>query len=121
MELLNNTNRKLKEKAQLESIVKKKQEIQYQLIGKLTPKRGHSLYEIDIEKLEIRLAEFVNNKTISWFTALKIAKGEVKEDILVKHKCVYISALNPKNAMKRFAENKGNGGIKEGTFKFVSY
>lgn len=49
MKIINDTQEKLSEKAQLESIIKKKQEIHYEFIESLIPKKGHTLFKIHKE------------------------------------------------------------------------
>lgn len=99
---------KLSEKQQIESIVKKKIEIEYKLVGNLRPLRGHTLWEIDLETLDIVKAQIVTNKTITWEDALKMFDGTLVEDVQIKPGKVYISALNQKNALKRYHEKKGS-------------
>ena len=117
MKLLNDTQEKLKEKANLESIVKKKQEIQYEFIDTLKPKSGHTLYKIHKDTLEVRKAEFINKKTITFNEALSIQNETIKDEVLIEQNYVYISALNPENALKRYKENKGSASIPKGKLK----
>jgi len=107
MEELNNHDR-IHTKQRIEAIVKKKQEIHYRLVDDLTPLRGHTLYEIDIQKMTVSEAKYLEKKTITWEEALKILSGDHHEKVAVKSGCVYISALNADNAMKRYSENKGS-------------
>ena len=104
----------LNEKIQIEAVVKKEKEIQYVLIESLRPKPGHTLFEINTKTLEIGLAEFITKKTISLFEAIQICDGTYNDEIMIKLDCVYISALNKKNAMKRYHENKGSAKLPEG-------
>ena len=78
--------------------VKKKQEIEYVLEGSLKPKRGHFLWEINTLTGEIKKAEF--KKTTAVFGA-KIPPQE----LIIKPDCIYIPALNAKNAKKKYDQN----------------
>lgn len=105
---------KINDKIQIESVVKKKKQIEYVLEESLIPLNGHSLFEINIKTLEIKEAEFIQDKTITMYEALKIIDGTDNKEILLTPDCVYISALNKKNALIRFHKNKGSAGIGKG-------
>ena len=69
------------------------------LIGTLRPKRGHKCFEINNLTLEINEATY-ESVTIS----ITSISGEYynHKKLLVKENCTYITALNKKNAMKKF-------------------
>lgn len=116
MDLLNTNQTKLKEKQQLEAIIKQKKQVEHELITSYNPRKGHTLFEINKVTLEIKKAKFIENKTVSWYIAKKIEKGEHVDEVLINNNCVYISALNAKVAMKRYSKGKGSSNIPEGTF-----
>lgn len=95
--------RELKPKDKIEIAVKKKQQIEHQLLGKVRPRNGHKVFEINIETLEVNEAKF------SPVTALVFGVVKNKE-IIIKKNHVYISALNKKNALKKFS--KTNSALK---------
>lgn len=87
----------------IEINVKKEKEIQYELLDKIIPYENHCVWEINNKTLEIKKAEYYNKDFIL---------GEKpKKEIIVKKGYSYISALNTKNAMKKF--KKGINGSKE--------
>lgn len=68
------------------------------IIARIKPKRGHTLFEVDMVNGQIRKAEF-EKRTIE----LKDASGKTsKSSKKVFHKpgCVYVSCLNKKNIPK---------------------
>lgn len=79
--------------------VKKKQEIEYVLQGSLKAKAGHFVWEINEETGEIKKAEF--KRTTAVFG------GKIPpEKMVVQKGCVYIPALNAKNAKDKYDKNK---------------
>ncbi len=71
------------------------------LIRTIRPEKGHILFEFDLIKKEVRRAEFVVEKEISFESAMR---GETtqKKEVNGVEGCIYISAMNEKNAWKRF-------------------
>ncbi|MDF3076142.1 MAG: hypothetical protein K0S09_31 [Sphingobacteriaceae bacterium] len=85
-------------KQDIELSVKKKKEVKHELIGKIIPFEGHSIWQINNETLEVDRAKF-NNATYHLF-------GDVKKEIIIKPGFSYISALNAKNALKKFKQGR---------------
>lgn len=71
------------------------------LIHTLTPQKNHILFEFDLEKREVRRAEFVKPKEISFLDAMQ-GNVKLKKEVDGKEGCVYVSAMNEKNAWKKF-------------------
>lgn len=71
------------------------------LIRTIRPKRNHTLFEFDLIKKEVRRAEFVIEKQISFESAMR---GETtqKKEVNGVEGCIYISSLNESNAWKKF-------------------
>lgn len=67
-------------------------EKQNKLISRIRPRRGHKIFEYNIESNEIQEA-----KIDSTFV---VGKPSVKK-IQVNKNCLYVSALNIKNAVKK--------------------
>ncbi len=61
------------------------EETKYELVGKIKPHRGHSLFKINIETKLVYLAECDENK-----------------NVIVEEGYAYVPALNRFNALKRF-------------------
>jgi len=94
-------------------------EIQKVLSYKITPRENHLLFEIDIKKGTIKLAEYAEpSTTIFWHEALALyykkvfkkinifnAQKVTKAEVIRKENCIYISALNKSNAIKILNKN----------------
>lgn len=94
---------------ELEQIDKTYEEIQAvkpiikenQLIGRLIPKKGHRCYEINVKTGEMNEVVFDRND----ITIL----GQKVREIKTKPDCVYVTALNKRNAgekMKKIIQQK---------------
>ena len=93
------TQLKINNQERIELNVKKQQEIQYILHGTIKPEKGHFIWELNIETGEIKKAEFKTNKVV--FGAALPPK-----ELIVKADCIYIPALNAKNAKRKYLKNK---------------
>lgn len=67
------------------------------LIGTLKPQKGHKCFEINTITNEISEAEFYED-----YVSMFSSSYERKKKLKVKENCIYITALNKKNAMKKF-------------------
>ena len=85
-------------KVKTELSVKQKKQIEHELVGKIIPHEGHVIWQINKETLEIEKAKFSN--------ATYVYGGENKKEIIVKDGFAYISALNKKNALKKYKQGK---------------
>jgi hypothetical protein len=92
------------EKDKMELSIQKKQQKEKVLVGKLVPHKGHKIWEINEETLEIKLAEFEKKTYI-------IGKNHANPEIIIRIECAYVSALNSKNALKKYKQ--GVNGSKE--------
>jgi len=103
------------EKQQLESVVKKQQQQEIKYLESLRPIKGHNLYKINVKTLKVSLAEYKENKTVTWHEALRIVSGEDKhaKDVIVEPNHHYISALNPESALRRYVNGKGSAKMNE--------
>ena len=95
----------------IEYSVKKKQKKEKVLIDKIIPHPNHKIWEINDKglTLEIQLAKFEEHSFI-------IGKQHTNKEIIIDKDCIYISAMNKKNAIKKYL-NKVNGSKKFGTLK----
>jgi hypothetical protein len=89
----------VKEKTEI-SFQQKKQ-VEKELVGVLKPHLGHSVFEINLETLAIKKAEFTSYTFV-------IGQNHNKQELIVKKGCVYVCALNEKNALKKYL--KGDSG-----------
>jgi hypothetical protein len=96
-------HKNLTEKEKIEISVKQKKQIEKELIGNIIPHKNHTLWEINIETLEIKEAEFIKEPLIL---------GQVqKKQVLQRDGHAYVSALNKRNALDKF--KNGKNGSKE--------
>ena len=87
----------------IEMSVKQKKQQEYQLINKIVPHPGHTIWKINNETLEIEKAKFVNS--VTFFV------GETpKKEILIVDGHTYISALSKKTALNKFKKGE-NGSV----------
>ncbi len=84
----------------------KQQEKQTKLVHRIKPHQGHKCWQYNRDTEELTLAEF-QTEALDFNAA---AKGQValKRKILVKENCIYVTALNRKNALKH-VKNQLNG------------
>lgn len=88
--------------------ITKQQEADTQKIlhSKIIPHENHTLFEVDLSIKEIRLAVFDELPSIKWEDALKRKVSAIKK-VTKKDNCIYISALNKKNALKILKRDYG--------------
>lgn len=84
----------------------------------IVPKKGHTLFEINMETGDVRIPEYEQiNLQINdmgqapvnmHLQVLAVGKGipqqEIKKKLITKPGCIYISALNIQNAAKQFVK-----------------
>jgi hypothetical protein len=92
----------------------KQQEVELQYLFSLKPHRGHKVWEINTESLAVQEAEYIQERQIEFGTNLEVFPPK---KLVIQPGCVYIAALNAKNALKRYEEHKGSTGIKESDMK----
>jgi hypothetical protein len=102
---------KLSEKQSTEVQVKKNVQVEYLFDGAVKPMPGHKVWEINTKTLEVKEAEIIKVNRIDWFEALGMYNGIPKSDIIKKKGHVYISALNPSTALKRYQSGKGSASL----------
>lgn len=86
-------------KDQLENVKQTQAETQKVLIGRVNPKRGHSLFVVNPDLKTIELADFNKTETVS-FEQAKKGIASLNKQIIVKDNCKYIPALNKRNVIK---------------------
>jgi len=116
MKELDNKER-LRDKTQIEAVVKKQQATELKFDFSINPLRGHTLFEINTITNEVKPAEFLDKKTISFEEAKSIQKGTYVSEVVRKKDCVYISALNKESALKRYSEDKGSARLPKAKMK----
>lgn len=79
-------------------VAERQQEKELKLVGRIQPHRGHTLFKVDRETLEISKAEF---ETVDiTFEQAQEGKRPSKK-VIVEEGFVYVSALNEKNVIKK--------------------
>ena len=89
----------LNSKENIELQIQKKQEIEYVLDGTIKPIKSHFIWELNKLTGEIKKADFKKNTVAAFSTQL------CSEELVVKSDCIYIPALNIKNAIKKYKIN----------------
>lgn len=85
------------EKVNQEVVIPIKSEMK--LLGTLKPQKGHKCFEINTITQDINEAEFYED-IVSMFSS----SYERRKKLKVKDSCVYLTALNKKNALKKYRE-----------------
>ena len=76
--------------------VTQKEKTEYKKIGCMKHRNGHTLYSFNVKTGEWKIADVVGTATINYNgTVAKNKKVTIEKD------CIYIEALNLKNAKKR--------------------
>lgn len=75
------------------------QEIQTVFEGRMKPQKGHTLFEVNLEKQTILKAEFDELPAVKYEDAMK-GNISAQKKITKKPHCIYISSLNIKNVIK---------------------
>jgi len=75
-------------------------------LGSVLPKRGHSCFEINLKTGEVCLAEFESQDAIF---PLDGEVARASKVVVRRENCVYVTALNKKNAEKKVKKMLING------------
>lgn len=90
-------------KDKIEIVSQSEKKYQLEKLGTLTPHKGHTLFQINLETGEVTVAEFERvDVELSRLGAAANYK-KVARKVIQKKDCIYISALNQKNAIAKFA------------------
>lgn len=101
--MFDNIFSKTKPEHKMEIQVQKKQQIEKELVGKIIPHENHTVWEICLNTEKIKKATYVEKKEFINFGELSCNENK---EILVREGFAYVSALNKKNALKKFKKNK---------------
>lgn len=98
-------------KHQMEIEAQQKEQQEFKLDSSFKPKRGHKVWEINLQTEEVKEAQgeeildLTDEFAINYIT-----------DIVRKSGHIYIGALNGKSALKRFKKGKGHASIPKSNF-----
>ena len=95
---------KLKDRVEVTAKKNNQQEAELVLTGSLSPKNGHTLFEINTVTLSCNPATFNKSKDISFNKALRRDYSGIN-DLITNENCIYIPALNKQNALRLFGKN----------------
>jgi hypothetical protein len=104
--MLNQLEEELRKRDDAEVTQQKKQEEKDNFSHRILPHRGHSLFEINLKKGTVELAKYEGALEIDFNGGKE--RNVNRKVIIMDQDCVYISALNKKNAVKHF-KKKSNG------------
>ena len=88
----------------IEIVKQTKQEKKQVLIGTIRPHQNHLLYELNTKTGVVELAKFKVDDIV--FSDTKDV--ERKKKVIVNESCLYVTALNIKNAKKKFIKMTSN-------------
>lgn len=80
--------------------LQQEKEIKQKLVGRLVPHKGHTIFEINFVTGECKPAEIIQNETAALTTSKKLSKPQSIGKVVINKDCVYVSAMNKKNALK---------------------
>ena len=87
----------------IEIVAEQQQKKELKLIGQERKVRGHELFEFDYKTRELKLAKFMPLSIMITGTANASQTTEVSK-VMVNENCLYIQALNRKNAIKKLSK-----------------
>lgn len=91
------------DKDQVKLVAEKQQEKQIKFLGSHTPKRGHTLFEVEIATGKINIAILEGEIVLD-----SNGKPTLNKKLLAKEGHAYVSALNKKNALKKLSQPTNN-------------
>lgn len=95
----------IKDQVEIVSEHKQKKELKHMTQTIMSP--GHKCFELNIETGDIVEAQYIQT-TVS-FDKAKNGSLSSQRKLIIKDKCLYTTALNMKNALKRFKKMIVNG------------
>lgn len=98
----------LEHKNKMEVTIQKKQQIERELIGKIIPHNGHKVFEINLITEQVNEATYLRSKDATFIFG---QENPDKKEVLYREGYAYVSAMNKKNALKKFKQ--GKNGSKE--------
>jgi hypothetical protein len=101
--MLENIFDKFKPEEKIELQIQKQQQVEKVLMGKIIPHNNHTVWEICLKTEKIQKATYVEKEQV-----INFGQEPEKEntEVLYREGFAYVSALNKKNAMKKFRQNK---------------
>lgn len=98
------TNQKVATEQVSNKEVEQKKELKK--VGVMRPHKNHTLFEFNKSTGIVRKAKFDNEHELNHVRLSEFLKPiSVNKKVLIKEDCIYIPALNLKNAIKKIAKN----------------
>lgn len=88
-------------KDKIENVKQVEVQKQLQLAGRVIPQRGHTLFEYDKVTGTVVKAEFEEVKDVKFGASKSPWKQVTTKKVVRRENCIYVSALNLKNALKK--------------------
>lgn len=77
-------------------------------LGSYRPKKGHTLYEFDVVQKVLVKAQFTTDSEFKMYTPVGV-NAYCSKKVVVRENCIYIPALNKKNALRILRKKYGLG------------
>jgi len=105
---------KLSAKQAIEIMVQDKKKIEHRLESSCKPLKGHTMFQIVEQTLEVSPAEFEKyDLPLNLENFQRPLIPIPAKRVIIKKGCVYISALRKESALKRYLSGKGSASIPE--------
>lgn len=96
---LNNNQKSISNEVSAELQIKQTKPSKLLLVDCIKPYAGHSIFEINLFEEVISLAKFESKDTLTWWEV--VDKSYKNQEIIRKPNCVYHTALNVENLVRR--------------------
>lgn len=94
---------KVKPEEKIELQIQKQQQVEKVLMGKIIPHNNHTVWEINLKTEKIQKATYIEKDSVINFGGIPPKENM---EVLYREGFDYVSALNKKNALKKFRQNK---------------
>ena len=85
----------------VEIVKQVQQKKQKKHVGRMLPGDGHTCFELDKTNYVMRVADVIEDKDYQFGTVRNGLKDTTPRKVNVKENCIYIFALNAKNAQRK--------------------
>lgn len=93
----------LEQPIRTEKQVEQQQVKKLEFLGSVKPQAGYTLFELNLDTRKIQPAAF-ESQTVELSAATRQADYKTRKKLIVKDNCLYASALNIRNAEKKFVK-----------------
>jgi nitrogen-specific signal transduction histidine kinase len=89
-------------KDKVEIVAQSEKKYQHQKLGTIIPHKGHTLFQINYVTGEVTVAEFEKTDVELSRLGKEANLKKIRHRVLIKKDCIYVSALNIRNACIKF-------------------